>query len=337
MPRLAMLSCWNHYHARSFARDLAELPEAEIVALWDEEAPRGAAFAREFATEFEPDLEALLARPDIDGVILDCAPEHAAGLISSAAEAGKHVLADQVLALTTKDALTVAETIERAGIAFAIDMSLKRWPINLAAKRLVEAGTIGGITSVRIRNAHDGALGDGWPYRFRESAHGVFADLGAHCLYLARWLLGRPAAVTAIVSRYSGGGIAEDNAACILEYANGAIALCDASHVACRSPFSVELYGTRGSYLAGGATGEHRKLLKPGDGTFRLLTDEGSGASPLPKEAGTPSIRQWLKAMQGEAVPLFGVNEGIDLAQMLEALYLSARTGQKVYFDRLES
>jgi len=43
MIRLALLSCWNPYHTRSFVRDLAEFPEARLVAVWDDDHERGTA------------------------------------------------------------------------------------------------------------------------------------------------------------------------------------------------------------------------------------------------------------------------------------------------------
>ncbi|MDU0206051.1 hypothetical protein RQP52_33770 [Paenibacillus sp. PFR10] len=77
-------------------------------------------------------------------------------------------MADQVLAMSRKEALIAKEAIEKAGIIFALDMSLKRWPIHLAAKQVLESGRIGSVTSLRVRNAHSGALGglgQQWPPR----------------------------------------------------------------------------------------------------------------------------------------------------------------------------
>ncbi|BFT69533.1 Gfo/Idh/MocA family protein [Paenibacillus sp. P36] len=340
--KVCLLSCWNHFHAQSFVRELADLPDVEIVAVWDEEAHRGRKYAEEFGLPFEPDLDVLLARPDLDGVVIDTAPEQAASLIIKAAQAGKHVMADQVLAMSRKEALIAKEAIEKAGIIFALDMSLKRWPIHLAAKQVLESGRIGSVTSLRVRNAHSGALGglgQQWPPQFRQSTYGVFADLGAHCLYLMLWLLGMPLAVTAIGTRRTE-TIGEDNAASIFEFENGTIAICDTSHVANNSPFSMEMYGTMGSFRANGMNGVHHKLLKQEDVTVHLFTqDQQTHPNPmslLPPMPGEPSIHRWIKAMDGEVEPaLNGTQEGISLAIILEGLYLSARTGTKVTFDEI--
>jgi len=334
---------------------LAEFPEAEIAAVWDDDPERGLAYAAEFGVPFEPDLAALLAAPDIDGVLVDSAPDQAASLIELAAKAGKHALADQTLAMTLRDANRAADWIRRSGVHFAIDMSLKRWPVNLAAKGAAESGALGRLSGVRLRNAHNGATGAApLAPRYLDAPYGVFSDLGAHPLYLANWLLGRPEAVTAVVSRVSGRA-AEDNAACLLEYADGTIAVCEASYAADHSPYAVELYGTEGSFLGGGANGVHRKLLRPSDAAVRLHAPEDRAsalaeAAAMPDEAGESTLSRWLRAIadsrasdgsggsDGERPsPLAAyVEDGIALAELLEALYLSARADRKVYLRDLE-
>ncbi|KOR82575.1 Gfo/Idh/MocA family protein [Paenibacillus solani] len=341
MPNIAMLSCWNHYHARSFVRDLADFPDVRISAVWDSAMERGKFFAEEFGTDFEPDLERLLARGDLDGVIIDSSPAEAGSLIELAAQAGKHVLSDQVLALSLQEANKISKCIERFDIHFAIDMSLRRWPVNIAAKRVVSAGIIGDITSLRIRNAHNGAIGENpLDSRYLNTPYGVFTDLGAHGLYLLRWLLGRPIAVTAIAAHYTDHR-AEDNAAALFEFPNGVLVICDTSYAADHSPFSIELYGTSGSFLGGGINGVHRKLLNPSDSTIRLFAPEEKkqalNEAAAMGEAGESTLSLWLKAMEGEAGLPNAVQDGIALAETLEALYLSAQSGQKVYFDSLKA
>lgn len=338
MANLAMLSCWNHYHAISFVRDLAQFANANLVAVWDDDQERGAKYAIEFGIPFEPDLTALLARADIDGVIIDSAPEQAAAMIEVAAKAVKHILVDQVLALSLQQANDAAQWIKQSGIYFALDMSLKRWPVNLAAKQAVISGQIGEITSIRIRNAHQGAISSApLAPRFLNGSYGVLTDLGAHCLYLMHWIMGLPTAVTAIMTNYSAHR-AEDNAVCLLEFASGVVGICDTSYTAEHSPFSIELYGTKGSFIGRGKTGIHHKLLQPADSEATLFQpEEWTGEqSPqlavMPETADEATLSKWLKAVNGEqTLELPYVEDGIALATLLEASYVAANTGQKVF------
>ena len=82
------------------AAELASVEGAELVAL----ANRGEVAGRELAgshrAEWHPDLEGLLARDDVDVVIL-CTPSgiHADGAVA-AARAGKHVISEKPMAIT---------------------------------------------------------------------------------------------------------------------------------------------------------------------------------------------------------------------------------------------
>src|SRR5690349_16932378 len=69
MIRLAVLSFW-HVHAKDYSKQAVEHPDTEIVAIWDDQPERGRAAAQQWGGQFEASLPALLARDDIDGVIV---------------------------------------------------------------------------------------------------------------------------------------------------------------------------------------------------------------------------------------------------------------------------
>ncbi|MCL2462224.1 MAG: Gfo/Idh/MocA family oxidoreductase, partial [Defluviitaleaceae bacterium] len=67
MLRIAVLSKW-HAHAWGYADQIRKSGKAEIAAIWDEVPERGRAWANELNVDFEGNLDALLARPDIDAI-----------------------------------------------------------------------------------------------------------------------------------------------------------------------------------------------------------------------------------------------------------------------------
>jgi predicted dehydrogenase len=67
--RVAVLSFW-HIHAKDYALQAEEHPGTEITAVWDENGERGQAEAAERGVPFHDDLEGLLSREDVDGVIV---------------------------------------------------------------------------------------------------------------------------------------------------------------------------------------------------------------------------------------------------------------------------
>ena len=75
MLKVAMLSKW-HVHAGAYARTVQNSGIAEIAVVWDEVAERGEAWAKELGVEFCADLDAVLARADIDAIVCDAPPPH---------------------------------------------------------------------------------------------------------------------------------------------------------------------------------------------------------------------------------------------------------------------
>jgi predicted dehydrogenase len=101
--RIALLGFW-HVHAKDYAADAAAHPETEIVAAWDDDRERGATRASQLGVPFVADLDALLARDDIDGVIVTTKTSAHPAVIGAAVAAGKHVFTEKVLALTPAEA-----------------------------------------------------------------------------------------------------------------------------------------------------------------------------------------------------------------------------------------
>ena len=111
MLRVAMLSKW-HVHAEGYAKEFLETGKAEIAAVWDENPARGEEWAKSLGCDFEPELDALLARGDIDAVCC-CTPTtmHKDVLIR-AAKAGKHIFTEKTLACTVKDCREIEKAVE---------------------------------------------------------------------------------------------------------------------------------------------------------------------------------------------------------------------------------
>ncbi|GGO76862.1 Gfo/Idh/MocA family protein [Nocardioides deserti] len=90
--------------AHTFARDLALVPDAELVAVGSRRGEAAEAFATEHGGRPHASYEALVADPDVEVVYV--ASPHALHLEHArmAFEAGKHVLCEKPLTLTTADA-----------------------------------------------------------------------------------------------------------------------------------------------------------------------------------------------------------------------------------------
>ena len=70
MLNVAMISRW-HVHAPGYARMIQEAEDARVSCVWDEDPQRGRAWAEELGVPFVEDYGAVLARSDVDAVLID--------------------------------------------------------------------------------------------------------------------------------------------------------------------------------------------------------------------------------------------------------------------------
>ncbi len=327
MIRIAMLSFW-HVHAKDYARQAQEHPDVEIVAAWDEEPVRGREQAAKYGVPFSENLAELLANPEIDGVVVDTPTNLHREVICAAAQAGKHIFTEKVLASTLHECNEILAAVNTAGVRLAVSLPRLNDGYTLAIQEILARQSLGQLTLVRTRLSHNGALGQGWlpPHFFdlTQCAGGALIDLGCHPMYLARLFLGLPESVSASFGYVTGRAV-EDNAVATLRYTNGALGVVEAGFVNSHSPFSIEVHGTQGSLFYG--TPEARLLVRSSlmEGSARERWTE----YPLPTNQ-PGAFQQWVSHIQQGSNASENIQLATDLTRLMEAASLSAGTNAPV-------
>ena len=328
MLRVAVLSRW-HVHADQYAREVRENADAEVVRVWDEDAERGAGWADELGVPFEPDLAAVLATDAVDAVCVTTPTNRHREVMVAAAEAGKHIFTEKVLAATMADARAIAHAVHKSGVRFCISFPRRTMPAVLYAKQAAEQGLFGKITAVRVRIAHDGAVRDWLPAHFYDPVTcggGAMMDLGAHGMYICRWLLGRPQRIASVFNTVTGRAV-DDNTVSVIEFEGGAIAVNETSFTSFGGAYSLEIDGTEGGYrmLSPNAGAEVRSAHLDGG---RQWQPPGQLPAARPKP-----VDQWIAGCaQGAAID-FGMDDALALTELMEAAYTAQAEQRSVAFD----
>ena len=105
------------------AAGLAAHPDAELVGIWGRDPAKAGVLAARHGVAAEAELEALLEK--VDAVSVAVPPDVQAELAVRAAEAGRHLLLEKPLALSTAAADRVAETVADAGVASVVFFLLR--------------------------------------------------------------------------------------------------------------------------------------------------------------------------------------------------------------------
>lgn len=330
MIRVAMLSFW-HVHARDYARQVSEHPSTEIVAVWDELPQRGTAEAERLSVPFYASLDELLARDDVDAVVVDAPTNTHHDVMMKAAKAGKHIFTEKVLALTLREANEIVAAVNDGNLKLTVSLPRLNDPYTVAVQDVLAQGLLGDVSYARVRLAHSGASANWLPehfYSLEQCGGGALTDLGCHPMYLTRLFLGLPQQVSARYGYVLGKDV-EDNAVSILSYANGAIGVVESGFVTAASPFSIEIHGTLGSVVYG--LPEDKVLVKTPSG-------ESKGWTEIPLPAPRPSaFEQWVTHIQEGTTADENIAMALDLTKLIEASNISVRNNAPFSLQNLES
>jgi UDP-N-acetyl-2-amino-2-deoxyglucuronate dehydrogenase len=218
----------------------------ELRSCYTRNPERRAAFAAAFGCGQDESLGALLARGDIDGIVLTAPNDQHAPIIEAAAAAGKHVYTEKPVAVDVAGLRRIRRAVREAGIVFACGHSARRLSGLRKIKRLLEAGEAGPVSMVEAVFGNERGLelkeGD-WRADPVQSPGGPLTQLGIHQIDNLQFLLG-PARRAVAMGRAPRPGIANHLAVGVLLEFDDALGYLGCNWLSPGS-FTLDLYGTR--------------------------------------------------------------------------------------------
>ncbi len=316
-----------------FAPAVAAASGHELAAVSRRELAAAQRFAeRHGARRGYDSVDALLEDDEVSAVYVATPPHLHARQTVLAAEAGKHVLCEKPMALTTGEAREMIDACRAGGVMLTICHYQRFNARHQRIKSLLEEGAIGQVTAARINFSDRFPPQPGvWHHDLKISGGGPVMDLGIHCIDLLRFLCGPAESVCALVETLVDSSPVADTATLLLRLASGAQAVITshwttASHEPERSN-GLEIRGTEGSIEAAPIS------AKDSSGGLRVLTADGTQDDSI--EPGGPRPHVALLGAFGDAVagespnPIPG-EDGLAGLAVVEAAHESARRGQRV-------
>jgi 1,5-anhydro-D-fructose reductase (1,5-anhydro-D-mannitol-forming) len=321
--RVAVLGFW-HVHAAEYAARVRQHPDTELVAVWDDDPDRGRAAAETVGAAFVDDLDKLLARDDIDAVTVTTATSAHRAIMLPAAQAGKHIFTEKLLAPSVDEAEEIIEVADEAGTVLVVSLPRLYHGYTREIREQLDARRLGELTYCRIRLSHDGAIAGWLPERFFDpeaAVGGALSDLGCHPLYLTQLFLGAlPATVSATYASFTKRQV-EDQAVVTLRYPGGAIGVVETGFVG-SDPFIIELHGTSASLAY--------------ESTYKLLRVRSAGANtweslPLPPDD-ADAFSRWVTHIRDGTRADDNLARAVELTRLVSAANSAAATGTTVRY-----
>ena len=199
----------------------------------------------------EEDVESLLARRDVEAVVVASPAVAHVEHITRVAAAGKPIFSEKPLAESVPKSESAANAIMASGVPFQIGFQRRYDRSYARAKQLIAAGSIGDVEMFRGMTCD--RLG---PIDFLRTSGGIFMDLASHDFDAARFLTGEE--ITEVFA--VGAVLVEpeletfddvDHAIVLLRFGNGALGVVQESW---RAPYGydirAEVHGSKGKVVA---------------------------------------------------------------------------------------
>jgi len=290
-------------------------------------------------------LEAVLSRGDLDFAILCVPTDVAAEIACRAAAAGIHLMAEKPVGLNPAEIRRVIDTAKRAGVTVSVLYVNRFNPAIQQARSLVRSGATGPILTMEVRLLLTQVRFRGpgsWLFQRRRAGGGILTWFGCHFFDLLRYVTGDEiTAISAYTAIRSGEKIdVEDVAALSLRFRSGAIGTFNAAYGLAFSGDGYLNPAGRDNYVA--FTGRSGRVVWPGRLRLHLETAVTRG-SPIREKtyrvrkstsyggaSGEALLRQFIAAFQTGAEPPSTLQDALRIAEIIQAVVLSARNGREV-------
>jgi predicted dehydrogenase len=296
--------------------------QAEVAAVADVDIEH----ARQRATEAGgarafTDYGDMLATADLDAVDI-CLPHHLhADAIIAAARAGKAILCEKPLCLTTGEAKAVRDAVADAGVTLMCAHNQLYLPAVERARQMVADGALGTVYELRTTDSFHhtfNAANMGWRAQRSMIGGGELIDTGYHPTYLLLHLAGsEPTEVTAMLSRHRLEHMdGEDSARVLVRFASGAVGEIVTSWAYDPAPGTerFSLVGDKGSLSSDGRVLTYRPNRR----------DPGTATELAEVDTFAAEVADFVACVREGRRPLNTEEEGIAVLKVILAAYQSA-------------
>jgi predicted dehydrogenase len=271
------------------------------------------------------DWRELLARADIDAVIVATPQDLHVEIARAAINAGIHVLVEKPAARHVDELLGLPQLAAQHDVRVRVGFNLRYHRAFQQARRLVDSGILGPLLFVRARYGHGGRLGlaSEWRAQPQRSGGGELIDQGVHLIDLARWFLGEFVEVSGFAHTYFWDMPVDDNAFMVLKTATKQVAFLHVSCTEWKNTFSWELYGRDGKLQVdglGGSYGVERLSL------YKNLPEMGPPETtiweyPMADNSRETEMAEFMDDIRAARAPSAGLPDAIAALAVVAKIY----------------
>jgi 1,5-anhydro-D-fructose reductase (1,5-anhydro-D-mannitol-forming) len=311
---------------REMAPAIAADVNSRLVAVVARDAEKGATFAERHGAEWSStEYDAMLARPDVDAILITTPNGLHAEQVVSAARAGKHVLSDKPLALSADDAQRAVDACAAASVRLGMNFQTRHHRCFEEVRRVIRSGEIGDVTHVQVDASPGTRRPAGWRTNLEMAGFGSVNNIAVHLYDLVRFLLDQE--VTEVSALFDVGRehAVEVLPMVLLRFGGGSLAYANGNQVAFKPFNEIVIYGTKGRI-------DGRGLTRPEtEGDLRVATEAGERITHFSNaDCYRRTLAAFTDAVLSDREPNPSGLDGLRSVQLTDAIGRSAREGRVV-------
>ena len=326
---LGVIGCGNM--GASLANGALGLDCAEVVCVSDVDAEKGRALSEKMDCDYEADYHTMLAREDVQAVMIATPPFLHIDPTIAAAQAGVHVFCEKPMSPTLAGCDAMIAACEQGGVALGIGLVCRFHPVHRKVRDLTRGGDLGMPLCLMVHRL-GGGWGGVWSATWRESrakSGGTLMEVNAHEIDFMRFVMGDAESVSAV-----GGQFVQmetdfpDVALVSIRFKNGGVGVLHSSQASAIGGYGGRLDCAEGSVVFPsfwGGEGGLRYKRYDGDETAIPASELSQDESPVSQE-----IRAFCEAvLNGKEPPVSGA-DGRAAVEIALAAYRSIETGEAI-------
>lgn len=289
--------------ARTHAKEILALPQAELAAICDIDPEIMRSFTRRYGVTGCRDYAEMLERKDLDVVVI-CTPSGLhAEMGVMAASAGKHVLVEKPMALTLEDADMLIDTCEKKGVLLSVVLQNRFKPPCRLLKSAVEKGRFGKIShaGITVRWNRDDAYFINNPWRGKKGEDGgVMMNQAIHSIDMLQWLMGQVETLFAYTATRYRPIEAEDVGVVAIKFKSGALGVIEAASTVYPRNLeeTIAVFGEKGTAIIGGVKADEIKIWRFNEGKEEDALYLGSEAVYCEKSGHRDVLQDLIKTIE---------------------------------------
>jgi predicted dehydrogenase len=315
---------------------LKEIGHARLAGVYSRSAEKARKVGEREKCRWTTDHRELLRDPAVDIVDIVTSSGSHYSIALEALEAGKHVLVEKPMAMTSAEADKLLALARSKGLTLGVVSQRRFEDQHEAVKKVVDSGAIGKLLLAEMSCPYfrDQAYYDSADWRGKIATDGgAIMNQGIHSVDLLLWFAGPAKTVVGRTATQTHRMEAEDLALAIVTFESGAFGTMMAS-TSIQPGFTpcLNLYGEKGSIKLEGASITHWTV--PGVAKPEIVEPQASAAVRGPLLSSfrmhQRNILDFLAAVEEKRPPRVSGDDGRRAVRLIEALYASSASGGPV-------